>query len=175
VDRNLLSTYLNDHLAGATAALDLAGRSRDSNRGTEFGPFLEELRGGIEYDRRALEGLMARLDIGKDELKHHLAWVTEKVGRLKPNGFFSSYSPLSRLEELEALTAGVKGKLSLWQALQTVSENPELSWFDYGRFIERARSQLDGLEQRRLLAARLAFGENGAYEQAPEARAADRA
>jgi hypothetical protein len=167
MDRKLLSTYLNDHLAGSSAAIDLAGRSRDSNRGTEFGPFLEELRQEIQEDRRELEALMARLDIDTSQLKQGLARVTEKVSRLKPNGFLAAYSPLSRLEELEALTSGVKAKLSLWQALQEVSGESALSSLDYDRLIGRAQSQLERLEQRRRLAARLAFAAGDEHEQTP--------
>ena len=36
-------------------------------------------------------------------------WVAEKAGRLKLNGSLLTYSPLSRLVELEGLSLGVEG------------------------------------------------------------------
>jgi hypothetical protein len=56
VERRLLAIYLNDHLAGATAGLELARRARGSNRDTELGEFLERLTGEIEEDREAGTG-----------------------------------------------------------------------------------------------------------------------
>ena len=157
MNRKLLGIYLNDHLAGSTVGLEVAGRSASSNRGNEFGAFLEHLRGEIEYDRRALEELMDRLEIGKDPVKRAVAWVAEKAGRLKLNGQITGYSPLSRLVELEGLAIGVTGKLSLWQVLQELRDEPELADFDVDRFIARAREQLEGLEEHRRRAGRLAL------------------
>jgi hypothetical protein len=56
-----------------------------------------------------------------------LGWGAEKAGRLKLNGELLGYSPLSRLEELEALSLGVEGKLALWTALRrTHGDDPRL-------------------------------------------------
>lgn len=56
----LLSTYLNDHLAGATAGLELARRAARSNRGSTYGRVLSELVEEIAEDRSALEAVMSR-------------------------------------------------------------------------------------------------------------------
>jgi hypothetical protein len=158
MDRKLLAIYLNDHLAGSTVGTELVRRAAGSNRGNAFGRFLEDLRREIEHDREALEGLMERLGVGRDRVKVATAWVAEKGGRLKLNGSLVGYSPLSRMVELEGLTTGVQGKLSLWQVLQEASgEDPELARFDYARFIERAEQQLEGLEAQRRRASRVAF------------------
>lgn len=157
MNRKLLGIYLNDHLAGSTGGLELARRALGSNRGTEFGTFLEQLRDDLDYDRNTLKDLMSRLDIRPDQLKVAASWLLEKAGRLKLNGSLTEYSPLSRLVELEALTTGVSGKLSLWQVLSQVQDEPILAQFDHQRFIERAQAQLDGLEQQRRAAAQIAF------------------
>ncbi len=158
MDRKLLAIYLNDHLAGSTVGLELVRRAAGSNRGNGFGAFLEDLTRQIEYDREALEGLMERLGIGRDRVKVAAAWMAEKGGRLKLNGSLVGYSPLSRLVELEGLTTGVQGKLSLWQVLQEAADqDPELERFDHARFIERATKQLEGLEVQRRRASRVAF------------------
>src|SRR4051794_27409693 len=113
---DLLPIYLNDHLAASTLGRDLARRAAGSNQGTEFGDFLTDLAGQIEADRAQLEDVMARLDVKPDPLKIGGAWLAEKVGRLKLNGRLLSYSPLSRVVEIEALIAGVHGKRALWRA-----------------------------------------------------------
>ena len=157
MNRKLLAIYLNDHLAGATGGVELAGRSVGANRGTEFASFLEGLRDDLESDRTALEELMGRLEIGVDKVKQAAAWLGEKAGRLKLNGSLTGYSPLSRVVELEALTAGVNAKLSMWQLLSQISDDPVLADFDHQRLIDRALAQLRELEQHRRAAARLAF------------------
>lgn len=159
VNRKLLGIYLNDHLAVSAGVLALAGRAQASNRGTELGSFLEQLRGEIEQERSALEELMGNLGIAANQLKQKLFWLAEKGGRLKLNGSLTGYSPLSRLVELDGLTNGVTGKLSLWRALSQVPEDPILAGFDHQRFIERALAQLSELEQHRAAAARIAFAQ----------------
>ncbi len=159
MNRKLLAIYLNDHLAGATGGLELARRAVGANRDTEFATFLEGLRDDLESDRAALEELMGRLDIGIDKLKQGAAWVGEKVGRLKLNGSLTGYSPLSRVVELEALTGGVHAKLSVWQILSQIADDPVLRDFHHQRLIDRALAQLRELEQHRRAAARLAFAE----------------
>src|SRR5215211_1878305 len=93
-DLKQLSTYLNDHLAGATVGVELARRALGSNEGTELGAFLERLSGEIEEDRDTLLAVMDRLDIGRDRVKVAAGWLGEKVGRLKPNNRLFGYSPL---------------------------------------------------------------------------------
>jgi hypothetical protein len=90
-------------------------------------------------------------------VKKVAALVTERAGRLKLNGSLFSYSPLSRLVELEGLALGVTGKLGLWRALREVGD-PRLAEFDLAALAERAEAQRDGLELQRLEAARLALG-----------------
>ncbi|MCA1701074.1 MAG: hypothetical protein LC790_20120 [Actinobacteria bacterium] len=136
-----------------------AGRAWGANQGTELGSFLEQLTEDLDYDRNTLKDLMGRLDIRTDQLKLAASWLFEKAGRLKLNGSLTEYSPLSRLVELEALTTGVSGKLSLWQMLSQVQDEPILVELDHHRFIERAQAQLSGLEQQRRAAAQIAFAE----------------
>jgi hypothetical protein len=165
LDKKLLGTYLNDHLAGATTGFELARRAAGQNEGNRFGEFLENLVVEIEQDRESLEHLMDRLDIGKDSLKVAVGWAGEKAGRLKMNGRFVGYSPLSRLIELEGLSVGVFGKLSLWQSLRAVADlDPVIAEFELDTLIARAEAQLESLKRERLAAAELAL--TGAEEVA---------
>ena len=152
----LLAIYLNDHLAGSTGGLELAKRALGSNRDTQFEPALERLAREIDEDRERLREIMAALGVGEDRVKRLGAFVFEKVGRLKLNGSWFSYSPLSRLVELEGLALGVTGKLALWRALQQVGDR-RLGYFDLPGLEQRARDQQELIEAQRREAARIAF------------------
>ena len=151
-----LATYLNDHLAGSTAGLELARRTHGSNSEGELGAFLETLVTEIDEDREVLRGIIRAVGAGEDRLKVKLAWVGEKAGRLKLNGQLTGYSPLSRVVELEGLALGVTGKLALWRML-TALEDPRLEGYDFAELIARAERQRDGLESARVEAGLLAL------------------
>jgi hypothetical protein len=158
LDFKLLAIYLNDHLAGATGGLELARRAAGNNRDNEFGPFLEGLALQIEEDRTSLIDAMQRLGVPRDRVKVVLGWAAEKAGRLKLNGHWTSYSPLSRLLELETLLIGVRAKLALWETLAGLSSaDPRLGGLDLAGLAARARAQQDALEGRRVEAAALAL------------------
>jgi hypothetical protein len=152
----LLSTYLNDHLTGATFGVQLARRARDQNEGTPVGRYLAELAEEIEADRETLKRMMEAVGAGEDSIKQKVAWLAEKGGRLKPNNRLFGYSPLSRVIELEALSLGVEGKRCLWEALREVAD-PRLAEFDFDELVDRAARQRMGLEEHRLAAASTAF------------------
>jgi hypothetical protein len=152
-----LNIYLNDHLAGSTAGMELARRLRGSNADDpEFGPVLAEVCAEIEADRETLKTVMDRLGVGQSMVKPLLARLGERLGRLKLNGQLRGYSPLSRLDELELLQVGVAGKRRLWRALEHTHAG-DLSGIDLGALAERATEQLRRLESLHLKAASLAL------------------
>ena len=153
-----LDIYLNDHLAGATAGLELARRAARENAGTSLGDFLQQLTQEIAEDKATLETLMTRLDVDRSPAKPAGAWLLEKLGRLKLNGQLRGYSPLSRLIELETLASGVTGKRCLWQALaHTLSGDVRLQEFDFPALIARAERELVGIDEQRRAAASAAL------------------
>jgi hypothetical protein len=153
----LLAIYLNDHLAGATAGVELARRLRASNEDdASFGPELAEICAEIEADREALVAIMERLDVGQSRIKPIAAVLAERLGRLKLNGQLRGYSPLSRLVELEMLQLGVTGKRRLWRALEHTHAG-DLAEFELDALAERATGQLKRLEALHLKAAALAL------------------
>jgi hypothetical protein len=144
--RDLLAIYLQDHLAGATLGVELARRAASQNAATPLGEILETVKHEIEDDRASLNTIMSALDISSDRLKKAAAWTGEKAGRLKLNGRLTSYSPLSRVVELEALIAGVNGKRALWRALRPLAENdPRLQADQLEELLARADRQLETL------------------------------
>lgn len=149
-----LSIYLNDHLAGSTMGYELAKRAASNNKGTWLGDVLSRLAVDIDQDRTALEGLMNELGIQRNAVKGAAVWVAEKVGRLKLNGQITGYSNLSRLIEIEGLTLGVEGKLTLWRTLiQVRAKYPPLARANLEELASRAEEQRSLLEQAHKAAA----------------------
>jgi hypothetical protein len=158
INRKLLSIYINDHLAGATFGLELSRRMASANEGTEFGSGMQRLATEIEEDREVLKEIMNTLEIRADPLKVPLGWTAEKLGRLKLNGQVTGYSPLSRLLEIESLSGGVAGKLNLWRCLGDVAVvDARLDGERLSGLADRAKAQLDTLEDLRHRATTLAF------------------
>lgn len=146
----MLKTYLQDHHAGATAGVGLARRAAASNRDSPYGEELAALAGEIAADREALERVMEQLGTGPSRVKDAGGWAAEKVGRLKPNDSLLSYSPLSRVIELEGLVLGVTGKLALWESLRA-AVGERLADADFAALAERAadqRARLEALHRR---------------------------
>ena len=148
----LLGIYLNDHLGGATAGLDMFRRAAAAHRGTPAGDELARLAAEVAEDRASLLGIMAALGVPQRAYKVWGGWALEKVGRLKPNGHLLSRSPLSSLVELEALVLGVEGKGAGFRALRAAAL-PALDAAELDRLVERAARQAEVLERLRLEAA----------------------
>jgi hypothetical protein len=154
VKSRLLGIYLNDHLAGSVLGVELARRSLAANEGSELGAFLRALLVEIVEDRATLIQLMERLSVPRSNGKIAAAWMAERLGRLKLNGQFTGYSPLSPLVELEGLAVGIEGKRSLWLALAQIREGDQrLLDVDLHALAERAQTQRERLEPHRLAAA----------------------
>jgi hypothetical protein len=154
----LLGIYLNDHLAGAAAGVELAEKLGATNEGTPFGTAVAAVAREIKEDRETLQGLVERLGIGKNPVKQAAGWAFEKFTRLRFNRQLTGSAELTRLLETETLSLGIEGKLAMWQALKGIPGlDAELGAADYDRLIGRARQQRETLEPHRLGAATEAF------------------
>ncbi len=155
-----LQTYLQDHRAGAAMGSDLARRLADENIGTPYEDFLTGLAQEIEQDVTTLDAIMERLGVSPSSVKNAGAKVAEKLGRLKPNEHLGSYSPLSRVLEMEGLRGGVHAKLGLWDSLaELVATDDRLDPDEIAALQSKAEQQLDGLREQHGAAAREAFVE----------------
>lgn len=153
-----LQIYLNDHLAGAIGGSELAKRAQRNNAGTPVGEFLLEFMEEVEEDKAALKQFIALAGCRENPLKKTGAWVTEKAGRLKLNGELRKYSDLSRLEELEGLLLGVRGKLGMWLVLEDVyGKDNRFKEVGFRPLINRARRQQKRMEDLRMAAAQEVF------------------
>ena len=159
MNKDILATYLNDHLAGSVAALELVDRLRRLSAGTDGEQLFVSLRTEIEEDQEIVKLLLRRVGGKESMVRKAAAWLTEKVGEAKLDLDDSGNGQLRLLEALETLGLGIHGKLGLWRALRVASSRePGIGELDLSRLERRARDQLDRIEAQRLLAARAAFG-----------------
>lgn len=147
VRSRMVAIYLNDHLAGATAGVELGRRMARSHRRSGFGGDLKDLAAEISLDRQALLQLMASLDVPVRRYKIYGAWAGEKASRLKPNGRVLRRSGLSTVVELETLRLGVEGKALLWRTLlDWAPREPRLDTGRLHELLDGARQQTEALD-----------------------------
>ncbi|MGW3819831.1 transaldolase [Streptomyces sp. NPDC005046] len=155
---DLLAIYLNDHLSGATAGLELFRRAAQTQQYREQGTTLAELAHEVEQDRDSLTQIMADLAVPTAYTKVALGWLTEKAGRAKPNGHLFSRSPLSDVLELESMLLSVQGKAACWRSLRALAETDGRLFAEHlDVLLERSDRQSVVLERLRLDAADSAF------------------
>jgi hypothetical protein len=138
-----LASYLSDHMAGSAGGVQLAEKMVEENPGI---PFFQTLLADIKKDQDVLERIMDQMGASESSLKKAGALAAEKVGTAISGS--GSAEDLGVLREAEVLTAGITAKLSLWNALDEISDADErLASFDFQSLIAAARAQLDGLQE----------------------------
>lgn len=143
-----LSIYLRDHLAAATAGLEVIRRVAGENENNSLGRELALMADELDEERQVLLEILELLDVEPSQLKIAGAWLAEKAARLKLNGELIRYSPLSRVLELEGLMAAVTGRKALWETLMDAKKiYPELRQIPARHFVERAEEQREELER----------------------------
>jgi hypothetical protein len=91
-------------------------------------------------------------------MKQGAAWFAEKLGRLKLNDSFLTYSPLSRMTELEALSAAALARIMLWDNLESLGpRDARLEGIAFSGLRDQSQQHLDELHKLRREAASLAF------------------
>ncbi|MBY0229292.1 MAG: hypothetical protein K2W96_08450 [Gemmataceae bacterium] len=148
-----LATYLNDHLAGATAGLNLLEHLAPVVAGGPLAPLVAWLRADIAEDKRLLEEAMARNSVAQSMVRKAMGWLAEQAAQLKLKMDDKEGGSLRLLEALEAISLGVEGKRCLWRALAAAG----VPGADHAALERRAEEQRRRLEEARLLAAREAL------------------
>jgi hypothetical protein len=152
VTAEALGVYLNDHLSGSVAAVEMIERAVAENAGTPLAAALTGILLQIREEQQVLREVLGRLGASESPLKQAGAWLMEKAGRLKLRG--TGEGELSRLEMLEALCLGIQGKLALWRSLQRVAQrHPALAGVDLLTLERQAREQWELVEAHRVEAA----------------------
>jgi hypothetical protein len=155
----ILVTYLNDHLAGSVAAIELLDHLRELSKGTERERLFTSLQSEIEEDQKVLQALLRGVGGKESRLRKAAAWLTEKVAEVKLKLDDPGAGELRLLEALETLELGILGKLALWRALAVAADLvPQIRSLDLSKLERQAQGQHDRVETERLKVARAAFG-----------------
>ncbi len=149
-----LATYLNDHLAGSSAVLELLVHVASTFKDQDVSRVATELHAEVLADRLELEALMARLQIKQSVPRKASAWISEKLAQLKLHMDDWGGGSLRLLEATEAISVGIEGKRLLWLSLSKASDSAlELRGCDYAQLIHRAEDQRTRVEAVRRNAA----------------------
>jgi hypothetical protein len=144
-----LEVYLTDHLAGATAGVNLSQMAAEEHRADDHGPFFGEIASEIKADFETLERLIDELGVGKSATKTAAAEIGSKV--MAPKFVGGDDDELNAFITLETLSMGVEGKVCMWKALKTVADAyPTLGSYDLDDLIARGESQRERIESARL-------------------------
>jgi hypothetical protein len=150
--------YLDDHLALAEGWLALARRVARANAGSDLGADLHELINDLVHEPAMLHRLLSQTGGRPHRLKQQVARMAERLGRLKPNGALLRYSPLSRVVELELLSAALLLRATMWDALvQAFGPGHPICHTSLRELADRAHRQMAWVEPH-LAAARRALG-----------------
>jgi len=152
-----LTAYLNDHLAGSIAAIELMDDLIKAIEDESLKVFLADLKRDIESDQKALEQLIDRTDEDEKTGRKVAAWLSEKVARLKFKAAGEDFGGLGLVQALEMLALGIRGKELLWSALAN-SNWPVIHNLDLAELEQRAIEQQQRVEAKRIEAVRAAFG-----------------
>lgn len=146
-----LATYLQDHLAGANAAVEVIALLHKHSEEPVLTELLVWLASEVQEDRETLERLAIDVAAGPSTIKDSAAWIGARMVSLKIEARKSSFGAF---EGLEFLCLGIQGKLHLWRALgrsPACSKAPNIP--DFSLLIERAQAQHRRVEDLRLAIA----------------------
>jgi hypothetical protein len=153
--RERLHTYLNDHLAGSVAAIELLDDLIEHHSEDRFGKIFRDLRDEIEADQETLRNLIRKLGAEESAVRKAGAWLAEKFSRVKIGDADDS---AELLQALEGLALGISGKQLLWRSLAAIEANfPALQGSDFSELEKRAHDQFERVERLRMQMVREAF------------------
>jgi hypothetical protein len=151
-----LNIYLNDHLAGSVAAIELLDSLIEQHSEDRFGAILRDLRDDIHDDQETLRDLMRKVGAAESSVRKAGAWLVEKLSRIKIGDADDS---AGLLQALEGLALGITGKELLWRSLTAIASTfPPLQGTDFSALAKRAQDQFTHAENLRMQMVRETFG-----------------
>jgi hypothetical protein len=155
-----LSTYLNDHLAGAVAAIEMLDHVAEKHAGLVDATVVLQVRTDVEEDRATLEALMERLGVHHSRTRKAVGWLAERFTRIKVAVDDRGDGDFRAFETIQLISLGIEGKIALWRSLAVIAPtDPVLSGVAYAHLISRAERQRVALEPLHELTARVALAE----------------
>jgi hypothetical protein len=156
-----LASYLNDHLAGSVAALELLDHLTKAHEDKPLGKFFNDLRDDIRTDQEVLRKVLRKFKANESAVRKAGGWIAEKFSRVKIQVAGEKLGEMGLVQALEALVLGITGKQLLWRALSaSLGSSPLLKGVDLGTLEERAIEQIERIELKRIEAARETFLRN---------------
>lgn len=152
-----LGYYLNNHIAGSVAGIELVKQMVNENRGSELAHFLEKLKVELEEDQEMVRRMLKAIDQKESYTKELGAWLLEKLA-VAPIAGITQSPYLRRVVELEAILLGSQGRIAMWTMLEKLFQaDPRLTFADFTALRERAQRQARELDSFREAAAAAAF------------------
>lgn len=152
-----LTTYLNDHLAGGNAALELLEQLIEHMQDTDGKAELKQIEAEITEDKSVLLAILKGSGGKESRVRSAAALVAQKIGQVKVALDDPGSGEFRNFEALEALALGIQGKAALWRALDEVKRSvPQLDR-DYASLERRAQDQFERVDRLRLSLARKAL------------------
>lgn len=154
-----LANYLNNHLAGAVAVIELVKQAVSENSSSELGKWLERFLAELEDDRETVRRILREIGSTEHTVKKLGAWVLEKMAttRLSDMAMAGGSPHLRRVLELEAMLIGTHGRRGMWRLLELFHDGSHESDSDYVFRQQRAERQAADLEALREQEAAAAF------------------
>ena len=122
-----LTIYLNDHLAGSVAALELVDRLIETYKGKPLEQFFKDLRSEIDADQGELQDLIEKLGEKESPVRKAGLWVAEKFSRAKIRLSGSEEDRMGLFHAFEGLVLGITGKRALWTALAAAADTAPMA------------------------------------------------
>uniref|UniRef100_Q01R94 Uncharacterized protein n=1 Tax=Solibacter usitatus (strain Ellin6076) TaxID=234267 RepID=Q01R94_SOLUE len=144
-----LATYLHDHLAGSSFAVELLEKLASEFAGTQLGEVARQLLEQVSLDRKTLEQLIAQVGKAGSDLYDALGWLGERVSRIKLK--HDDPAGIGAFQALETISLGILGKRAMWEALQAREKaDSRIAGPDFEMLIRRAEQQFQQANQHRL-------------------------
>ena len=115
--RKELAVYLQDHYAGAVAAIEMLEHLIKTHAGKPLERFFTKLHADVTLDHEQLRNVMTVLGFQESIVRDISAWMAEKLARAKLGFSNGKTVGLRLVESLEILQLGITGKRLLWRAM----------------------------------------------------------
>lgn len=154
---DLVELYLSDQLTGATAGVQRIERMEKDFVDIPVYRQISVVADSIRREKALLQQIIHDLGFDQKPYRQALAWVGERIGRLKLNKRVITRSPLTLVLESELMRAAVMAKLGSWQTLRDNADDLGLDPAVFAELIEQAKEQISLLDEVHTHARRTAF------------------
>lgn len=166
-----VARYMQVHLAGAAAGIDLFGLSGRRILDEQISSEVLRIREELVDERQRLVRMVKEFGASDPVLLNLVTRLGAQLVRFGPSGNWHRRTPLTDLVVLETMRDAVAGKIAGWQALLTVvDEHPSLDREELEWLLAQGEEQHDTLTRaHREISARVLAAGEAARESQPTA------